>query len=622
MDHPYLSRMIHTRLLFSLLVLPLCGHGAEPKFEGAAAVIAAHCLECHGEKKQKGSIDFSNLKTTDTAMARWDVWRKVAEQVRSGEMPPDDEPPLKPAEKAALLSWISEAFDTSKRPHPGPPLTRQMTRFEYNQTMRDLLRINFDPAYQAGMPDENVPEGFVNRAGGLVLEPSLMEKYFTAADLALDNLFKDNNARKFLLGAPDATTKPEAAARKVLSAFLRRAFRRPVPMDEVEPLARLADAALASGDALDLAIHKAMKPALVSQNFLLRMETSPAKAGAVAQISDHELAVRLSYFLWATMPDDELFAVADSGALAQPEVLEKQVRRMLTDRKAETLTRHFLERWLQLPALSKALPSQNAFPAYTRSLRDAMERETRMFCDTIRKEDRSLLEVLDADYTFVNTELAKHYGLPAPEGKDFVKVALRPDDHRGGVIGMGSMLTMTSHTNRTKPTARGKWVLEVLLGAPPPPPPPAAGSFAPQPKDKPEPASFREKLAQHAADANCVGCHLRVDPMGFALEEYDAVGTWRADVGGQPLDNVGKLPGVGDFKGVAGLRKVLHDKQPQFVRNVAAQALSYALGRDTDYYDEPALDRIVAALASGDYRFSTLMLEVAKSFPFQHRKSE
>ncbi len=615
--------MIRNLLLVSLLVLPICGHGAETKFEGGvASVIASHCMECHGEKKQKGSIDFSNLKTTDAAMKRWDVWRKVAEQVRAGEMPPDDEPPLEPAEKQALLGWIGETFDTSKRPHPGPPLTRQMTRFEYNQTMRDLLRINFDPAYQAGMPGENVAEGFVNHAGGLVIEPSLMEKYFEAADLALDVLFKDNGARKFLLGPSDATAMPAATVRKVMSAFLRRAFRRPVTADEVEPFARLADAALAGGDAFDLAIRKAMKPALVSQNFLLRMESSPAKAGAVAQISDHELAVRLSYFLWATMPDDELFAVADTGTLAQPEVLEKQVRRMLADRKAETLTRHFLERWLQLPSIAKALPSQNAFPTYTRSLRDAMERETRMFCDTIRKEDRSVLELLDADYTFVNTELAKHYGLPAPEGKDFVKVALRPEDHRGGVIAMGSMLTMTSHTNRTKPTARGKWILEVLLGAPPPPPPPNAGSFAPQPKDKPESASFREKLAQHATDANCVGCHRRVDPMGFALEEYDAVGAWRTDVGGQPLDNVGKLPGVGDFKGVAGLRKVLHEKQPQFVRNVASQALSYALGRDTDYYDEPALDRIVAALASGGYRFSTLMLEVAKSFPFQHRKAE
>jgi len=604
-------------------VLPLCGLAAEAKFEGgAASVIASHCMECHGEKKQKGGVDFSQLKTTDAALKRWDVWRKVAEQVRAGEMPPEEEPPLKAGEKQALLDWIGESFDTSKHPHPGPPLMRQMTRAEYAQTMRDLLRINADPASQAGMPNENVPRGFVNHAGGLTIEPSLMERYFEAADLGLDALFKDNGARKSLLGTPDETAAPAASARKILTAFLRRAFRRPVSANEAEPFARLADAALANGDPFDLALRKAMKPALVSQNFLLRMESSPAKPGEVARISDHELAVRLSYFLWATMPDDELFAVADTGTLAQPEVLEKQVRRLLSDRKAETLTRHFLERWLQLYSIGKALPSQNSFPTYTRSLRDAMERETRMFCDHIRKEDRSLLDLLDADYTFVNAELARHYGLPAPAGQEFIKVTLRPEDHRGGVVAMGSMLTMTSHTDRTKPTARGKWLLEVLLGTPPPPPPAAAGSFAPQPKDKPAPANFREKLDQHAADANCVGCHRRVDPMGFALEEYDAVGAWRANAGGQPLDNVGRLPGIGEFKGIEGLRKVLHEKQPQFVRNVAARALSYALGRDADYYDEPALDQITAALAKNDHHFSTLILEVAKSFPFQHRKSE
>ena len=611
------------RPFYLLLLLPLGGLSADVKFEGVVApVIAAHCLDCHGEKKQKGSMDFSALKTTDDAMKRWDVWRKVAEQVRTGEMPPEDEPRLKPAEKQALLNWISESFDTSKRPHPGPALTRQMTRAEYGQTLRDLLRINFDAASQAGMPNENVAHGFVNHAGGLMIEPTLMEKYFEAADLGLDALFKDNGARKYLLGTPDKAATPAASARKVLAGFLRRAFRRPVPAAEVEPYARLADAALASGEPLEAAIRKAMKPALVSQNFLLRMEASPVQPGTVAQINDHELAVRLSYFLWATMPDDELFAVADTGTLAQPAVLEKQVRRLLADRKAEALTRHFLERWLQLASVSRALPSQNTFPTYTRSLRDAMERETRMFCDYIRKEDRSLLELLDADYTFVNVELAKHYGLPAPAGKDFVKVALRPENHRGGLIAMGSMLTMTSHTDRTKPTARGKWLLEVLLGAPPPPPPAAAGSFAPPAKGKPVPANFREKLAQHALDPNCVGCHRRVDPMGFALEEFNAIGEWRADLGGQPLDNVGKLPGIGDFKGVSGLRQVLQQKQPQFVRNVAAQALSYALGRDTDYYDEPALDRMVAALAKDGYHFSTLMLEVAKSFPFQNRKSE
>jgi len=410
------------------------------------------------------------------------------------------------------------------------------------------------------------------------------------------------------------------AVRQVLRPFLRRAFRRPVTDQEVERYAGLADVAIADGETFEQAIRLALKPVLVSPNFLLRIEATAQQP--IARIRDHELAVRLSYFLWGTMPDDELLACADRGELADPEQLEVQVRRMLSHPKAQSLTRHFLTAWLQLPHLRKALPTQNQFPTFTRSLRDAMERETFLFCEHLRTEDRSILELIAADYTFANAELAKHYGLADVPAKDFTKVALRPEDHRGGVLGMGSFLTMTSHTDRTKPTARGKWVLEVLLGSPPPPPPAEAGSFVPAAKDQPEPTSFREKLAQHAADPNCVGCHRRVDPLGFSLENYDAIGAWRDAVGDQPVDNKGELPGIGEFQGVNGLRAVLQDKQPQFVKNIASQALSYALGRDVSYYDEPSLKEIVAALDRNDYRFSTLILEVVKSYPFQQRKAE
>lgn len=609
-----------------LLLFPACAVAA-PDFAGAVRpVMARHCLSCHGEKKQKGGVDFSGATDTASAMKLYRHWRKAAEQVRSGEMPPDEEPPLPPEDRGVLLGWIGEAFDTSRHPDPGPPLTRQLTRAEYSQTMKDLLRINFDPAGAAGISEENVVEGFGNRAGGLVLEPSLMEKYFTAADLALEYLFTDAGAagaRKSLLGPGPPETKETADTfRRILGTFLHRAYRRPVAKEEVEPFTRLAESALAGGDSFETALRKAMKPALVSPHFLLRLETPVMPRGTVGRVGDHELAVRLSYFLWSTMPDEELLGLADEGSLSQSEILATQVRRLLGDRKAGALTRQFFERWLQLPQLGKALPSQNHFPTFTRSLRNAMEQETRLFCENLRGEDRSILELLDSDYTFANAELAKHYGLPAVTGKEFVKVALRPEDHRGGVLGMGSILTMTSHTDRTKPTARGKWILEVLLGTPPPPPPPNAGSFAPPDKNREEPASFREKLAQHASDANCVACHKRIDPLGFAMEDFDAIGSWRSDIGGKPTDNLGQLPGVGEFRGISGLRKVLRDQQPLFVRNVASQLLSYALGRELSYYDEPALDRIVTAIAQDDFRFSALILQVVESFPFQHRKSE
>ena len=589
----------------------------------AKPLLERHCFDCHGADEQNGSIDFSAIADQAGAMGRYDLWKKVAEQVGSGSMPPETETPLAAADKQQLLGWIDAAFNV--KDNPGPPLTRQLTREEYGNTLRDLFGYWFDVTYEAGIFDERVTEGFANRAGGLVLQPSLMEKFFTGADIAIDKLFSERGAegarKAFLAAAASETIAPADGVRKALRPFMRKAFRRPVSDEELERYAAVADAALARGETLEQSLRRAMKPVLVSPWFLLRIESSPPE-GAVARVSDHELAVRLSYFLWGTMPDNELATAADQGTLSQPEVLEKQVRRMLAHGRGDSLTRFFLMHWLQMPQIHKSLPQQNHFPTFTRSLRDSMERETWMFCDNLRKEDRSILELLDADYTFINKELARHYRMPEPEGNDFVKVSLSADNHRGGVVSMASMLTMTSHTDRTKPTARGKWVLDVLLGTPPPPPPANAGSFAPPDKNRPEPTSFREKLAQHATNANCVGCHKRIDPLGFALENYDAIGAWRDSVGDTPVDNAGKLPGIGEFRGVDGLRTVLKSKQPQFVRNMAAQTLSYALGREVSYYDEPALKEITTALEQHEYRFSALILAVVESYPFQHRQSE
>lgn len=637
--------------LLALSLVSVSRAADESAFErDVRRTLVTRCHQCHDASEASAGIEFESLTSPEAAMNRYRMWKKVVEQVSSAMMPPQGETPLTADEKQRLLAWITRAFDTSQRPDPGPPLVRQLTREEYSQTMRDLLKFWHDSAGQAGIPHESVVDGFANRAGGQVLESSLMERYFTAADISLDKLFLEGGTggqrrdigisgdvaelaaawQKHLSTRDQPEAQPEPvsdeavphlAARQVLHRFMRRAFRRPVTNDEAERYARIADTALDSGDDFAASLRKAMKPVLVSPYFLLRVEQNPSEPGRVGRVSDHELAVRLSYFLWGSMPDDELFAIADQGKLSEPDVLEQQVRRMFGHHRGEALTRHFLTKWLQLPQIHKSLPQQNVFPTFTRSLRDSMERETWMFCNNLRKEDRSVLELLDADYTFVNEELGRHYGISDLPSKDFAKVSLRPEHHRGGLPGMASMLTMTSHTDRTKPTARGKWILEVLLGSPPPPPPANAGSFSPPDKDRPEPESFREKLGQHASNPNCVACHLRVDPLGFALENYNAIGAWRDDVGGKPVDNKGTLPGIGDFQGVDGLRHVLKSKQPQFVRNLVEQTLSYALGRDVSYYDEQSINAIVAALEQDDYRYSRLILEVTKSFPFQHRRA-
>jgi hypothetical protein len=587
-------------------------------------LLREQCTSCHNPKKAGGGVDLTLLKDPNSVRLRYDLWKKAVKQVRNNTMPPGE--PLAEADRKRMLDWHQTEFVLSKTRDPGPPLLRQLTRNEYSNTIRDLLRINFDAASEAGIPQENVVDGFPNRAGSLVLESSLMEKYLTASDLALEHLFTSPaaaQARKQLLGAPPGKDQSAAkAARSVLTAVLRRAFRRPPTDKEIDRYVGIAEESLRTGDTFEAAIRKAMKPILVSPHFLLRVESGPSTPGEIERITDHELAVRLSYFLWSTMPDEELLDLADKGQLSQPDILEKQVRRMLASPKASALTNQFLTHWLQLPHLQKALPTQNQFPTYTRSLRDAMGQEIRLFCDHLRTADRSILELLDADYTFVNAELARHYGLKTVPAKGFEKVALRPEDHRGGVASMAGVLTMTSHTDRTKPTARGKWILEVLLGSPPPPPPADAGNFAPPPKDRPEPKNFREKLAQHANDRNCKGCHLKVDPLGFALENFDAIGRWRETVGDVPVDNVGTLPGGEEFRGREGLQKVLNARRGEYVENVVVQTLTYALGRDAGYADEPTIHAVTRKLQDNEYRFSVLILGVVKSTPFQHRKKE
>ncbi|WP_139228250.1 DUF1592 domain-containing protein [Planctomicrobium piriforme] len=610
------------RIVLVLIFAALTRTGAAAD---ASSVLQARCFACHSGAEVNGNVDLSQLEKLPSLKARYSIWRKVIDQMDAGTMPPETEKPLTDEEKSGLRDEFHKLFDTSQNLDPGPQLTRQLTRSEYAQTIRDLLSISFDAAEAAGIPAEPVSQGFANRSESQSFDATLMEKYFVGADDALDNLFtnaKAESARtKLLAAAPDNDAGSQQSTRAILAPFLKRAYRRPVAAKEVERFALISDAALAQGDDLPNALEKAMMPILVSPEFLLRIEQPPIKQGTLTRVSDHELAVRLSYFLWGTMPDNELTAVADAGTLSQPEILELQTRRMLKDPRASALTREMLESWLQLSHLKKALPNQNHFPTFTWSLRQAMGEETRLFCESLRTEDRSILEFLNADYTFVNAELAKHYGLTPPPGKEFVKIQLQPENHRGGLLGMGSVLAMTSHSDRTKPTARGKWILEVLLGTPPPPPPANAGNFAPPDKARPEPKSFREKLGQHASDPNCVACHKRIDPLGFALENYDAIGHWRDGTAELPVDNAGQLPGIGEFSGVDGLRNVLQSRQPQFVRNFVAKTLTYALGRDLSYYDEPTIQQITADLERNDFRFSTVILGVVQSVPFQYCKA-
>ena len=357
---------------------------------------------------------------------------------------------------------------------------------------------------------------------------------------------------------------------------------------------------------------------LVSPNFLFRIEKDPP-GPTPAAIDDHALASRLSYFLWASMPDATLFALADAGRLSQPKVLEAQVMRMLADPKARALSEQFVGQWLGIRTLgSVAAPDPQKFPEFTPALREAMVAEPTEFFAGLVREDRSLLELLDSDYAWVNADLARHYGIPGVSGSTFTRVSLS-DRRRGGVTGMAAVLTQTSYPQRTSPVLRGKWLLEEVFGTPPPPPPPLVATLSPN-DEKSEGLTFRQRLEKHRKDPNCAACHARLDPLGFALENFDPIGRWRTQVSGEWVDASGELPGGVVIVGPEALKQVLLERKQLFVRHLTEKMLAYALGRGVEYYDSPAVKQIAEAVASDGHRAPRLILEIVRSAPFRLRR--
>jgi hypothetical protein len=388
---------------------------------------------------------------------------------------------------------------------------------------------------------------------------------------------------------------------------------------DIQPLFAFYLKARAHGD-FESGIQTAIEAMLVSPEFLFRIERDPstAETGKTHRISDGELASRLSFFLWSTIPDAELLDLAERGRLKDSAVLEHQVRRMLDDPRADALVSNFAGQWLQLRNVETVKPDPVIFP-FDEALRQSFVTETSLFVSSIFREDRSLLDLLSADYTFVNQRLAEHYGIPRVYGSQFRRVTLT-DVNRHGLLGQGSVLTVTSYPNRTSVVQRGKWILENLLGTPPPPPPPDVPELKAAPHGKV--LSMREQMQVHRANAVCAACHGRMDPIGFALENYDAVGRWRGEDAGAPIDASGKLPDGTEFHGPAGLSQLLLTRyRDDFVRTATEKLLTYALGRGVEYYDSPTIRSITREAARDNYRISSWILAIVKSTPFQMRKA-
>ncbi|HWE53727.1 MAG TPA: DUF1592 domain-containing protein [Bryobacteraceae bacterium] len=439
----------------------------------------------------------------------------------------------------------------------------------------------------------------------------------------------ESSSRKRILTCKPASESEEpACAKSILGGLAHRAYRRPVTEPEMQDLLAAYKEGRADGD-FESGIGMGIRRMLMDPAFLFRVERDPAgiAPNTAYKVSDLELASRLSFFLWSSIPDDQLLAAAEHGQLRNPAVMQAQVRRMLADKRARSLVTNFASEWLSLRVIEGVKPDPIVFPEFDDGLRAAFEKETEMLLDSVLLNDHSVLELLNANYTFVNERLARHYGIPNVYGDQFRRVTVT-DGVRGGLLGQGSILTATSYPNRTSPVLRGKWILETLLGSPPPPPPPNVPAL-PEAQATGKVVSVRERLSEHRKNPACAGCHSRMDPLGFALENFDATGKWRtiessgpADMSRNPIDASGEFSDGTKFEGVAGLRKAMQEHSAEFVYRMTERLLTYGLGRGSDWYDAPAIRAAVNQAKKDDYRFSSLLMGVVESVPFQMRLSQ
>jgi cytochrome c553 len=624
-----------------------------PEFSSEIApLLAKYCMSCHGSDTARGGVHF-HIRP-ESATAQIELWEKVSNELRLSTMPPAGRPRPNEEESATLEVWLeyvlSGADNRAERKHVERMTVRRLNRTEYNNTVRDLLGVDLRLA--DAFPADDIGYGFDNIADVLSLPPLLIEKYLSAAHQAVEAAFASPDLRRRLLhpapdGVPPAyrgfSTPARSEARKVLRkgpadsppppdpagkqlvetanilrSFADRAYRRPITNDELTRLVQFVEAARGNGDDDERSMMLAMEAVLVSPSFLFRFELDniASDTDAVRSLNDFELASRLSYFLWSSMPDEELFRLAAAGELRRPGVLEEQVRRMLGDDKARSLAANFGSQWLQVRGLADFHPDPARFPSFDESLRSAMLQETGLFFMAIIREERSVLEFLDADFTFVNERLARHYGVDGVTGSTFRRISLA-GTQRSGILTQASVLAATSNPTRTSPVKRGKWILDNLLGAPPPAPPANVPDLAEDPHQKSE--SLRQRLERHRSQPACAACHARMDPLGFALENFDAVGAWRSQEEGHAVDVSGTFLGGQTFSGPTELRALLRTRCRAFVRCLTEKLFVYAMGRGLEPADRRVIDGIVRRLAADDYRFRALVQGIAMSEPFQMR---
>ena len=585
--------------------------------------IKRYCLECHSGEKPKASLDLSRFDSMDKILSEALLWDDILIRLSQGDMPPKeaDLPTLN--ERSEFLNWVESSLQKAacqSGPHAGPAVLRRLNRAEYSASVRDLLDIHFD-AGEALPSDGSGGEGFDNASETLFISPIHAEKYMDAARVAVEYAFADpRSLRRFLVAEPDEKTSPEVAARRVIEDFLPRAFRRSIPESEILEYLALFHAAYKADPSFMVAIRLTLQAVLISPKFLFIAE-EPNFDSKPHKVTDHELASRLSYFLWGSLPDDELLKAADEGNLSDSRILQEQFKRMLgsqNSRKVRNFSQNFVEQWLGTRALGREFKPDKSIRGYDSELEGGMKYEPVFFFHEILTENRSLLDLLKADYTYVNRRLARHYRIKGEFREQPKRVQLMDENRRGGLLSMAAVLAVSSYPHRTSPVLRGKWILETILGDPPPPPP----SNVPELEESASSVSsesLRQRLELHRQNLACAQCHDRIDPLGFGLENYGVLGRWRDKYEGHAVDARGALPDGTTFSGPAELKLALLGRKDQFVRHLTKKMLGYALGRGLTYYDYCAVNSIVDKLRANDYKSHHLLFGIIQSVPFRFK---
>lgn len=600
----------------------------EPELPAAIKTLQTYCYDCHAGEKPEGGIRvdlFGSAGQAANLAENVEVVEKIILALKDQQMPPADSEQPNQTERVEALRWIEQQlhdFDCGSVSRPGRVTIRRLNRIEYDNTVRDLTGLELNLAKD--FPSDDVGNGFDNIGDVLTLPPILMEKYLQAAVEIAAAVAKDpvTLKRVFPHEPRDASNIEEVvqAARDNAAHFALRAFRRPVTSDESERLFLLMRSAWDSGVSPSEIMQTVIVAILASPHFIYRVEDDGAAEfeDGIRALNDFELASRLSYFLWSSMPDERLYELAQAGKLHTPEQLAGEAQRMLADPKAQALVKNFAGQWLQLRDLDRLSPDPALFGVMDDKIRASMRRETELLFSHIMTENHSLLELLNADYSFINNQLAKHYGIEDEQfGDEFRKVDLK--GRRRGVLMHASVLLLTSNPTRTSPVKRGKWVLENLLGEAPPPPPPNV----PELNESGETlGTLRQQMEQHRANPNCAVCHIKMDAVGFGLENFDAVGRWRVTDGREPIDPTGDLPGNKTFQGPVELVGILaEDKKNEFARTATTKMLTYALGRGLTVSDRCTISQIVDELAKNEYKFGTLVMAIVTSRTFLFQES-